>query len=176
MIILFFYYIMNWKLENGCIIGTTPNFKYTENLSMFGLDAITLTKSGSKTSVDENDWKFRYNNVQSKLNSLTDCIIIVTNNELTYAKDNPKIWVKKIEHIVSELNIEVLAFYSIKNYLYNEQNDTFFRQIMSSTTNFKTMMLCGNCAMREYEFSLVLFPFPFDASMSFKTPEIFFHT
>jgi len=172
-----------WSNQDGYLYGKTKNFKFTDKLAMFDLDSTLIkTKSGNKFANDANDWTWTFENVPTKLNQIYSkeyTIMIISNQGgIEIGKCNPDTWMNKINNIVRELNLDILAFCSTGNNKYRKPLPTFFHDFVPISTinklNFDLTFYCGDCAGRKGDKSDTDYKFALNCLINFKTPEDFF--
>ena len=82
-----------WNCTNDYLHGISKEFNFTDKIAMFDLDnTLTITKSGKKFPIDENDWKWMYPNIPNKLEELffDNYAILIVSNQAGIAKTMDK--------------------------------------------------------------------------------------
>jgi bifunctional polynucleotide phosphatase/kinase len=168
---------MKWNNTQEYLYGETNKFKFKNKIASFDLDnTLIVTKSGKTFPIDENDWKFRFNNIKTKLHELKDsCIIIISNQAgISTKKEDPERWMKKIENISKELKIEMCVFCSTGHNIYRKPYPSFFTKIFVHDIDFENSFFCGDSAGRQYDYRDTDYKFALNCKLPFKTPELFF--
>lgn len=189
---------IEWKITNDYIYGKSKNFIFTNKLGMFDFDNTLATSKDSKRfPVDENDWKWRFQNTKDKLIDLIDnkyCIIIISNQGgINSGKTTSDIWIKKINNIYNDMNkycyklnkkFELLIFASIGQNIYRKPLPTFMyefipKNILSNID--QSSFYCGDAAGRPTDFKDSSgkprdtdYKFALNCMIHFHTPERFF--
>lgn len=172
---------MKWNITNQYLYGTTENFKFTDKLAMFDLDGtIITTKSGKKFQINENDYKWKYNDVPFKMQNLYKnnyCIIIISNQAgISSGKQSSNEWIAKLDNISSMLNIEMRAFCSTGYNIYRKPSPQFFYEFIPDRDklDYTNTFFCGDAVGRKHDFSDSDYKFALNCLIKFKTPEYFF--
>lgn len=154
--------------------------KFKDKLAIFDLDnTIIKTKSGSKFPKSCDDWKFSFENVKYKLKKLEKnnySIIIITNqNGIENGKQDKDDFIKKINDIVLELNIDIYIFCATKINKYRKPSPLFYYDfIYHPRIDINKSFYCGDACNRKYDFSDSDYKFSLNCFLLFQTPECFF--
>jgi len=163
---------------------TTNNYLYgynkepikNKNIAGFDLDnTLIKTKSGKIFAVNENDWCFQYDNVQSILQKYYDDnyrIIIITNQKGLNTDAKLKEFKNKIELIAKNLNNICFEIYiMIHDNLYRKPFPSVFENIEYNNLN---SFYCGDACGRKDDFSDCDIKFAHNIGIKFYTPENIF--
>ena len=111
---------LNWKITDDYLEGKPKDFIFTEKFAMFDLDSTLIVpkigtkKNGKGFPIDENDWKFLFNNVKQTLDNLIKfgyCIIIISNQGgIEKKKQTVEKLINKINKIANTLDINMYFF------------------------------------------------------------------
>jgi bifunctional polynucleotide phosphatase/kinase len=163
------------------------SYKYTgldlhNQVAGFDLDStLIVTKSGKKFPIDSEDWKWFSPNVVDIIKSFskTHNIIIFTNQKTIGSNETKTIdWMKKLQAIVTKLDVSIQIYASLKSDLYRKPYMTMFE---IATTNIKKLDLeqsfyCGDAAGRPSDFADTDLKFALNSKIKFKLPEELFLT
>lgn len=167
---------------------TTDKFEYKPKIASFDLDDTIITPKNKKDKKDKkntfsknsDDWKWMYDCVPDKLKELYDddyCIIIISNQAgIEKGKIDGDDWIKKIENIIKELQIEMKVFCSIGNNEYRKPICSFYTEIVLPNIEkvSKKSFYCGDACGREDDFSDSDYKFALNCNLKYKTPEDLF--
>jgi bifunctional polynucleotide phosphatase/kinase len=167
---------------------TTKNFEYKSKIASFDLDDTIVTPKDKKDKKDKkntfsknsDDWRWMYDNIPNKLKELYEkdfCIIIISNQMgIEKGKVNGDDWIKKIENINKELQIEMKVFCSTGNNEYRKPISTFFTEFLSKNTKkvSSKSFYCGDACGRKDDFSDTDYKFALNCNLKFCTPEMLF--
>jgi len=174
---------LTWLITPEYLHAGTKDFTFTDKIGMFDLDnTLITTKNGKKFPVDENDWKLKFSNVKKKILELVDqnyCIIILSNQAgIASGKQTVDKWSKKLNQIVTELNIDIRVFCATENNKYKKPSPAYFHDFIPHDVvlnlDFKKSFFCGDAAGRKGDFSDTDYKFALNCMLNFKTPEHFF--
>lgn len=194
---------MRWKIHSDYLYGTTKKFSFKDKIAMFDLDnTLITTKDGRTFPIDENDWKWRFSNVPSKLKSLFDneyCIIIISNQAcIAVGKQTVEKWTGKLDLIeieLAKLGIEFRAFCSVDQNKYRKPIPSFYDEfipkfvetsdgkidgnidLQNNTKDLKSLsrrFYCGDAAGRKGDFTDTDLKFALNCNVLFYTPENMF--
>lgn len=174
---------LTWRITPDYLYGGTDKFKFKNKIAFFDLDNTLITsKNGKKFPIDENDWKWRFQNVKNKLCELYNneyCIIIISNQGgIKSGKQTVKVWTAKLNQIVDQLNLDIRVFCSTGYNKYRKPSPMFFFDFVPSEQrqqlDFKNSFFCGDCAGRNGDFSNSDYKFALNCLLEFKTPEHWF--
>ena len=157
-------------------LGVLYNLNLIKNLKVasFDLDdTLITTKSNKKFPIDENDWKFKKNVVET-INKLTDYnIIIFTNQKNLDQKLGLDLFKLKIDNIIKNFkpNISVIVAY----------HDDFYRKPLTGMWDLlqeynlplNNSFYVGDAAGREGDHSNSDYNFAFNIGIKFFTEEFF---
>lgn len=171
--------MMNWTNTDQYLIGQTNNFEYKNNmLAIFDLDnTLIKTKSGKKFPINENDWEFLYDNVLSKMKKISNSydVYIISNQKGLKTEEQIKKFIKKINDIVKQLDIDIMVYISLKNDIYRKPIPTFFNIIIKNyDIEKKNCYYCGDACGRTNDFSDTDYKFAKNCNIKMKTPEELF--
>lgn len=175
--------LLEWYVNKEYLYASTKYFKFRNKLIMLDLDNTLITvKSGKKFPIDENDWKWLYDNVKSTLQTYYNndyCIIIMSNqggiNKGIQSADS---WMKKLNTIINEIDFDIRVFCSTGHNKYRKPFPTFFDEFIPydirSSLDYKNSFFCGDAAGRKGDFNDTDYKFAYNCMLNFKTPEEFF--
>jgi bifunctional polynucleotide phosphatase/kinase len=164
---------MNIQREQSYIIINnyikyTPDFN--KNIILFDLDD-TLIKFNLKSE----NYELMYNNTIKKLQELSKInnIIIISNQKQLNKKDMYDIFIKKINKFLnklSESNIYLELYISIKNDKYRKPNTSFIN-ILKDKYSGNILYYCGDALGRKNDFNDTDLKFALNLSINIKSPE-----
>lgn len=137
----------------------------------FDLDGTLIqTKSGKTFPEDKNDWKFKFDNVPQKLQSLKEDIIIITNQG---GKNfNIKEFKEKILDIHEKIGTSFRIYIATENDRYRKPCTGIYDDYISKKG--KLLMYIGDAAGRKGDHSDTDYKLSINLNISFQTPELFF--
>jgi|SaaInlStandDraft_4_1057021.scaffolds.fasta_scaffold06375_2 bifunctional polynucleotide phosphatase/kinase len=168
-----------WKYCDNFITAQTKNFKYKTKLAMFDLDkTLVIPKIGKRGfPIDENDWKFIYDNVVDKIRQLSvdHSIMIISNQKgISTGKQPLDGWSHKLNDICNVLNVNLCIFASIKNNKYRKPNSLWLFDLLPNNVNMFDSFYCGDACGRVGDFSDTDYKFALNCMTKFFTPEQLF--
>ena len=146
-----------------------------DNKFCFDIDGTIITpKSGRKFPIDENDWKFLYDNTKEKLQELSknNTIIFISNQAGLKTIEKRKLWIKKISRIINILGINISVFVSFDYDSYRKPLTGFFNKFIKYDKT-KTVY-CGDACGRKNDFSDSDMKFALNLGIKFITSEELF--
>lgn len=169
---------MLWNKSNEYYEGTTSNFKMNIKIASFDLDGtLVVPKSNKKFATDSNDWMWIYDNVPKKIKELYDegySIVIISNQAgIEKRKQSGDEWIKKIEDIVKELNVEMKVFCSTGKNKYRKPITFIWEEFFPKDFD-KDSFYCGDAAGRKGDFSDTDYKFALNLRLNFYLPENLF--
>lgn len=173
---------LNWEITNDYLCAHTNDFMLQNKLAMFDLDnTLITTKKGKRFPVDENDWKFRFDNVMTKLKKLSEnsfSIIIVSNQSgIATGIQTIKVWTAKLNKIVEKMDLDIMVFCSIAHNKYRKPSPIFFHNFIlrkKFDIDYDESFYCGDACGRNGDFSDSDLKFALNCMLKFKTPEFYF--
>lgn len=179
---------LDWKITNDYLEGKTKDFIFTKKFAMFDLDStliipkIGTKKNGKGFPIDENDWKFLFNNTQQILNNLINfgyCIIIISNQGgIEKKKQTVENLINKVNKIANTLNINMYFFCSTGYNKYRKPLPQWIYEIVpeevENNIDRKSSFYCGDACGRKNDFSDTDYKFAINCMLNFKTPENLF--
>jgi len=172
---------MSWIKEKDIIIYNKKE-EYKKNIAGFDIDGtIIKTKSGKKFPINENDWKFLYNNIKTKIEEIPNdySIIFITNQSKLYSKlgFNEEFYNQikiKYENILKEINRDITIFITAgSNSIYRKPYIKIFEDYIKEYDKEKSYYV-GDAAGREKDFSDSDRNFAYNLGIKFYIPEQFF--
>lgn len=157
-------------------LGVLYNLNLIKNLKVasFDLDdTLITTKSNKKFPIDENDWKFKKNVVET-INKLTDYnIIIFTNQKNLDQKLGLELFKLKIDNIIKNFkpNISIVIAYH-DNY-YRKPLTGMWDLLQEYNLPLNNSFYVGDAAGREGDHSDSDYNFAFNIGIKFFTEEFF---
>lgn len=155
----------------------TVHYRCATNLksSIAGFDldyTLIKPKSNKKFPIDKNDWELLFNNVKQVLHQLTDHSIVIFTNQLKYNDDI----CKKIDDIITELDLDITVIISSKNNHYRKPMIGMWDLLLdlSNVIDLSTSFYCGDAVGRDTDFSDTDYKFAHNIGLQFRTPEELF--
>ena len=141
-------------------------------------DTLITTKSGKKFPIDENDWKFKFNNVIEKLEEFSrrkyNIIIITNQGGLKKKNDGIEKWKIKIENIIKQIDITILVYVALSKDRYRKPFPTFWDIMKKDNTDYKKSFYCGDACGRPKDHSDSDLKFSLNCHLRFVIPEHLF--
>lgn len=170
------------ELNDEYIIMSTNLFEFQNKLACFDLDdTLIITKSGKRFPINENDWKFKYNNVKEKLRRLSEnyTVMIFTNQAgIENGTITETSFTNKVTYIFKKLNIQIKLFCSKGHNIYRKPYPTFFQKFIPKDIQYECVsngsFYCGDACGRIHDFSDTDYKFAINCLLDFKTPEEIF--
>ena len=171
---------LSWKINEDYLLAKTNNFKFNKHIAMFDLDnTLIATKSNKRFPLNENDWKFKYDNIKKILNILVDnnySIIIITNQGgIENGKQNRQEWQTKVNNIIKSLNIDIMLFCSTGINRFRKPQPTFYTEyIKVIEPNPYMIFYCGDALGRLDDHSDSDLKFALNCKIDIISPETLF--
>jgi len=152
--------------------------KPKSKLAMFDLDGTLIkTQSGKDFPIDSSDWTWKYDNVKSKLRSLSvdHQIYIITNQAgISIGKQKQEDIVEKIKFIITELDIPVVAFIATAKDYWRKPNTSIVEHFIFTKDPPEKIFYVGDAAGRPNDFSVSDRKFAFNlySLMKYLYPEL----
>ena len=173
--------MITWENTSMYIKGITENFKFTNKLAMFDLDNTLITTiSGKIFQINENDYKWKYDNIVIKLRKLFKnnySIIIISNQAgIEKGKQTYEKFTNKLNKLIQLLNIDIFIFCSTGYNIYRKPSPTFFHNFIPNKCDidFEHTFYCGDAAGRISDYNNTDYKFALNCLVKFITPEYFF--
>ncbi|KAK7793051.1 hypothetical protein R5R35_004477 [Gryllus longicercus] len=186
--------LIGWKNVDGgkLLIYTSSDCEAKAKVAAFDLDGTLIsTKSGKVFPVNTDDWKIAYPVIPNKLKKLTESeykIVIMTNQAgIGRGRVNVKDFKKKVEAIISKLNVPVQAFVSTGLGIYRKPAPGMWNTLLKEfnrniAVNKDDSFYCGDAAgrpvnwapKRKKDFSSADRLLALNLNLKFHTPEEFF--
>ena len=172
-----------WQTKGKYLEGTTKGYKYTDKFAWFDMDGtIITTKSGKPFAINKDDWKFLYDNTVEKIQKLAAdgfCIMIITNQAGIEKKStDPNEWMKKINAIHKDLNVEMKVLCSTGKNEFRKPFSTFYYDFVSfeirDICDRNKSFYCGDACGRPGDHSDCDYKFAMNCLLTFYTPEQLF--
>jgi bifunctional polynucleotide phosphatase/kinase len=172
---------MVWTItDNYLFFNNKNNIKNNDKVYLFDLDnTLITTLSGKVFPVDEYDWKFIYNSVEDKINSLSknhNTIGIITNQMGLRNNFLIKKWIFKMNNILKKISIN-FVFVALKNDGYRKpliKSLDVFANNGIIIENYKSKYYIGDACGRPLDHTDTDLKFALNAKLRFRTPEKFF--
>ncbi|KAK6518859.1 hypothetical protein TWF281_003550 [Arthrobotrys megalospora] len=155
----------------------------------FDLDSnLIATKSGNKFAKDGEDWKWWHPTVPSKLRKMSEegyrLVIFTNQNGLkasgSKADDKVREWTKKVNYIVTALNLPVHVYAATETDIYRKPRTGMFEHYLSDLgddaplIDIESSVFVGDAAGRKGDFSAGDRKFAENLGLKFLTPEELF--
>ena len=172
---------MVWTItDNYLFFNNKNNIKNNNKIFIFDLDStIITTASGKVFPVDEYDWKFLYDSVEDKINSLFqnhNTIGIITNQMGLRNNFLIKKWITKMNNILKKITIN-FVFVALKNDGYRKPLIKSLEVLGNNgiiIENYKSKYFIGDACGRPTDHADTDIKFAQNAKLRFRTPEKFF--
>lgn len=172
---------MSWIKEKDLIIYNKKE-EYKKKIAGFDIDGtIIKTKSGKVFPINENDWKFLYNNIKQKIEEIPNdySVLFITNQSKLYSKlgFNEDFYNKlkiKFENILKEINRDITIFITAgSNSIYRKPYIKLFEDYINDYDKENSYYV-GDAAGRDKDFSDSDRNFAYNLGIKFYTPEQYF--
>jgi len=173
---------MVWIItDNYLFLNNKNNIKNNNKIFLFDLDyTLILTSSGKVFPVNEYDWKFIYNSVENKINSLHEnhnTIGIITNQMGLKTDFMIKKWIFKMNNILKKICVD-FVFVALKNDGYRKPLLKSLNVLLDNGININNYILkyyIGDACGRINDHTDTDLKFALNAKLRFRTPEKFFN-
>lgn len=173
---------LEWDVNDNylqCSYKLSKMGKQNENYACFDLDdTLITTKSGKKFPANENDWKFKFDNVIEKIRELNENrynIIVITNQGGLKKKEyGIEKWKIKIDNIVKQLDVPIKICVAISKDMYRKPFPTFFDKIKNSYMDYENSFYCGDACGRPKDHGDSDLKFALNCKLKFMIPEHIF--
>ena len=173
---------MVWIItDNYLFLNNKNNIKNNKKIYLFDLDNTLITPSSGKVfPVDEYDWKFMYESVVDKINSLSknnNTIGIITNQMGLKNNFMIKKWIFKMNNILKKISVD-FVFVAIKNDGYRKpliKSLDIFADNGIIIDNYSSKYYIGDACGRPADHTDTDLKFALNAKLRFRTPEKFFN-
>ena len=173
---------MVWIITNNYLFfNNKNNIKNNKNIYLFDLDnTLITTLSGKVFPVDEYDWKFIYDSVEDKINSLSknhNTIGIITNQMGLKSDFMIKKWITKMNNILKKISVN-FVFVALKNDGYRKpliKSLEIFADNGITLENYSSKYYIGDACGRPADHTDTDLKFALNAKLRFRTPEKFFN-
>jgi len=157
-------------------LGVLYNLNLIKNLKVasFDLDdTLITTKSNKKFPIDENDWKFKKNVVET-INKLTDYnIIIFTNQKNLDQKLGLDLFKLKIDNIIKNFKPNISVVVAYRDDFYRKPLTGMWDLLQEYNLPLNNSFYVGDAAGREGDHSDSDYNFAFNIGIKFFTEEFF---
>lgn len=167
--------------DSYIICNKNVNINSKLKIAGFDLDSTLITtKSGNVFPKNNEDWKFKFNNVIEVLEKYASkkySIFIITNQGKIKTDSDKNNFILKIKEITKNFNFDFCVYISCKNDMYRKPRIGFKNIIKISSKSF----YCGDACGREKkgklkkDFSSSDYKFAVNLGIPFKTPEDIFY-
>jgi len=172
---------MVWTItDNYLFLNNQKNIKNNDKIYLFDLDnTLITTTSGKVFPVDEYDWKFIYNSVEDKINSLSknnNTIGIITNQMGLKNNFLIKKWIFKMNNILKKITVN-FVFVALKNDCYRKPLLKSIDVLANNgiiIENYSIKYYIGDACGRAQDHTDTDLKFALNAKLRFRTPEKFF--
>jgi DNA 3'-phosphatase len=173
---------MVWTItDNYLFLNNKNNIKNNDKIYLFDLDNTLITPSSGKVfPVNEYDWKFIYDSVEDKINSLSknnNTIGILTNQMGLKNNFLIKKWIFKMNNILKKINVD-FVFVALKNDGYRKpliKSLDIFADNGIIIENYSYKYFIGDACGRPLDHTDTDLKFALNAKLRFRTPEKFFN-
>ena len=173
---------MVWIITNNYLFfNNKNNIKNNKKIYLFDLDnTLITTLSGKVFPVDEYDWKFIYDSVEDKINSLSknhNTIGIITNQMGLKSDFMIKKWITKMNNILKKISVN-FVFVALKNDGYRKpliKSLEIFADNGITLENYSSKYYIGDACGRPADHTDTDLKFALNAKLRFRTPEKFFN-
>lgn len=167
-----------WDNTDEYLYGTTPKIKKlikrSTKIASFDLDQTLITcKSNKKFPIDEDDWKFMYEQVPDILKNYVKegyLFVIVSNQAGLKNEKQKNQWMTKLENIIEELDLECMVLCSTGKNKYRKPSISFREEFFPKELD-DTSFYCGDACGREDDHADTDLKFALNMKVKFITPE-----
>jgi DNA 3'-phosphatase len=172
---------MVWTItDNYLFLNNQKNIKNNNKIYLFDLDnTLIITTSGKVFPVDEYDWKFIYDSIEDKINTLSknnNTIGIITNQMGLKNNFLIKKWIFKMNNILKKISVN-FVFVALKNDGYRKpllKSLDFLANNGIIIENYSYKYYIGDACGRPTDHTDTDLKFALNAKLRFRTPEKFF--